>query len=188
MLIRSIFQILQNDQLMKGNGSQDQNDGERFALNQSPTSSKKSCSCWRIGNPPIAGSSGPLSSSCHHRVAVGAMTRESRSACSTSTILVVGSRLDRATNVPLMKRTLMATIPPTRVINRLTTGIVYGISTLPRISLTVAGWELTWNRSSFLHLPFVYTHTCLLRDRLVTLAEVELGMLNRGGEWCTLDD
>ncbi|XP_017753894.1 PREDICTED: uncharacterized protein LOC108546361 isoform X1 [Eufriesea mexicana] len=40
-----VNKILQNDQLMKGNGSQEQNDGERFALNQSPTSSKKSCSC-----------------------------------------------------------------------------------------------------------------------------------------------
>lgn len=42
------LQILHNDQIMKGSGSQDQNDGERFALNQSPTSSKKSCACWRI--------------------------------------------------------------------------------------------------------------------------------------------
>ncbi|XP_076395136.1 RAS oncogene family member Rab32 isoform X2 [Megachile rotundata] len=40
-----VNKILQNDQLMKGNGSQDQTDGERFALNQSPSSSKKSCSC-----------------------------------------------------------------------------------------------------------------------------------------------
>ncbi|KAG6795260.1 ras and EF-hand domain-containing protein isoform X1 [Apis mellifera caucasica] len=40
-----VNKILQNDQLMKGNGSQDQTDGERFALNQSPNSSKKSCSC-----------------------------------------------------------------------------------------------------------------------------------------------
>ncbi|XP_011311316.1 ras-related protein Rab-44 isoform X1 [Fopius arisanus] len=40
-----VNKILQNDQLMKGNGAQDQVDGERFALNQSPTSSKKSCSC-----------------------------------------------------------------------------------------------------------------------------------------------
>ncbi|KOX73109.1 Ras-related protein Rab-32 [Melipona quadrifasciata] len=40
-----VNKILQNDKLMKGNGSQDQTDGERFALNQSPTSSKKSCSC-----------------------------------------------------------------------------------------------------------------------------------------------
>ncbi|XP_076678310.1 RAS oncogene family member Rab32 isoform X2 [Andrena cerasifolii] len=40
-----VNKILQNDQLMKGNGSQDQTDGERFALNQSPTSTKKSCSC-----------------------------------------------------------------------------------------------------------------------------------------------
>ncbi|KOC62137.1 Ras-related protein Rab-32 [Habropoda laboriosa] len=40
-----VNKILQNDQLMKGDGSQDPTDGERFALNQSPTSSKKSCSC-----------------------------------------------------------------------------------------------------------------------------------------------
>ncbi|XP_076651696.1 RAS oncogene family member Rab32 isoform X2 [Halictus rubicundus] len=40
-----VSKILQNDQLMKGNGSQYQTDGERFALNQSPTSTKKSCSC-----------------------------------------------------------------------------------------------------------------------------------------------
>ncbi|XP_076229392.1 RAS oncogene family member Rab32 isoform X3 [Nomia melanderi] len=40
-----VTKILQNDQLMKGNGSQYQTDGERFALNQSPTSTKKSCSC-----------------------------------------------------------------------------------------------------------------------------------------------
>ncbi|XP_076481300.1 RAS oncogene family member Rab32 isoform X2 [Bombus vancouverensis nearcticus] len=40
-----VNKILQNDQMMKGNGSQDQTDGERFALNQTPTSSKKSCSC-----------------------------------------------------------------------------------------------------------------------------------------------
>ncbi|XP_043284557.1 ras and EF-hand domain-containing protein homolog isoform X2 [Venturia canescens] len=40
-----VKKILQNDQIMKGNGSQDQTDGERFALNQSPTSSKKSCPC-----------------------------------------------------------------------------------------------------------------------------------------------
>ncbi|XP_015119201.1 ras-related protein Rab-44 [Diachasma alloeum] len=40
-----VNKILQNDQIMKGNGAQDQVDGERFALNQSPTSSKKSCSC-----------------------------------------------------------------------------------------------------------------------------------------------
>ena len=74
--INLFLQILQNDQLMKGNGSQDQTDGERFALNQSPTSSKKSCSCWRIGNQPIAGSSGLLSRSCHHRLTTtGAMTR-----------------------------------------------------------------------------------------------------------------
>ncbi|CAL7937742.1 unnamed protein product [Xylocopa violacea] len=40
-----VNKILQNDQLMKGNGAQDATDGERFALNQSPTTSKKSCSC-----------------------------------------------------------------------------------------------------------------------------------------------
>ncbi|XP_035727987.1 uncharacterized protein LOC118444134 isoform X6 [Vespa mandarinia] len=40
-----VNKILQNDQIMRGNDSQDQNDGERFALNQSPVSSKKSCSC-----------------------------------------------------------------------------------------------------------------------------------------------
>ncbi|XP_060825325.1 ras-related protein Rab-32 isoform X2 [Bombus pascuorum] len=40
-----VNKILQNDQMMKGNGTQDQTDGERFALNQTPTSSKKSCSC-----------------------------------------------------------------------------------------------------------------------------------------------
>ncbi|XP_034937458.1 ras-related protein Rab-32 isoform X1 [Chelonus insularis] len=40
-----VNRILQNDQMMKGNGAQDQVDGERFALNQSPTNSKKSCSC-----------------------------------------------------------------------------------------------------------------------------------------------
>ncbi|XP_050462963.1 ras and EF-hand domain-containing protein homolog isoform X1 [Cataglyphis hispanica] len=40
-----VNKILQNDQVMRGNGSQDQTDGERFALSQSPTSSKKSCSC-----------------------------------------------------------------------------------------------------------------------------------------------
>ncbi|XP_063979632.1 ras-related protein Rab-44 isoform X1 [Diachasmimorpha longicaudata] len=40
-----VNKILQNDQIMKGNGTQDQADGERFALNQSPTSSKKSCAC-----------------------------------------------------------------------------------------------------------------------------------------------
>ncbi|EFN69859.1 Ras-related protein Rab-32 [Camponotus floridanus] len=40
-----VNKILQNDQVMKGNGSQDQTDGERFALSQSPTSSKKSCGC-----------------------------------------------------------------------------------------------------------------------------------------------
>ncbi|XP_014482304.1 PREDICTED: ras and EF-hand domain-containing protein homolog isoform X2 [Dinoponera quadriceps] len=40
-----VNKILQNDQLLKGNGSQDQTDGERFMLNQSPTSTKKSCAC-----------------------------------------------------------------------------------------------------------------------------------------------
>ncbi|XP_011143997.1 ras-related protein Rab-32 isoform X2 [Harpegnathos saltator] len=40
-----VNKILQNDQLLKGNGSQDQTDGERFTLNQSPTSAKKSCAC-----------------------------------------------------------------------------------------------------------------------------------------------
>ncbi|XP_043466866.1 ras-related protein Rab-32 isoform X7 [Leptopilina heterotoma] len=40
-----VNKILQNDQILKGSGSQDQTDGERFALNQSPTSSKKSCAC-----------------------------------------------------------------------------------------------------------------------------------------------
>ncbi|XP_051160180.1 ras and EF-hand domain-containing protein homolog isoform X5 [Leptopilina boulardi] len=40
-----VNKILQNDQIIKGSGSQDQTDGERFALNQSPTSSKKSCAC-----------------------------------------------------------------------------------------------------------------------------------------------
>ncbi|XP_066581631.1 uncharacterized protein [Prorops nasuta] len=40
-----VNKILQNDQIMKGNGSQDQTDGERFNLNQVPTGSKKSCSC-----------------------------------------------------------------------------------------------------------------------------------------------
>ncbi|KAG7200577.1 hypothetical protein KM043_001138 [Ampulex compressa] len=40
-----VNKILHNDQLMKGNDSQDQTDGERFALNQSPASSRKSCSC-----------------------------------------------------------------------------------------------------------------------------------------------
>ncbi|XP_044577994.1 uncharacterized protein LOC123260759 isoform X1 [Cotesia glomerata] len=40
-----VNKILQNDQIMKGNGAQDQVDGERFALNQSPTGSKKSCAC-----------------------------------------------------------------------------------------------------------------------------------------------
>ncbi|XP_076759208.1 RAS oncogene family member Rab32 isoform X2 [Xylocopa sonorina] len=40
-----VNKILQNDQLMKGNGARDSTDGERFALNQSPTTSKKSCSC-----------------------------------------------------------------------------------------------------------------------------------------------
>ncbi|XP_071566890.1 uncharacterized protein Rab32 isoform X5 [Temnothorax nylanderi] len=40
-----VNKILQNDQVIKDNGVQDQTDNERFALNQSPTSSKKSCSC-----------------------------------------------------------------------------------------------------------------------------------------------
>ncbi|XP_015587449.1 ras and EF-hand domain-containing protein homolog isoform X2 [Cephus cinctus] len=40
-----VNKILQNDQIIKGNGTQEQSDGERFALNQSPTSTKKSCSC-----------------------------------------------------------------------------------------------------------------------------------------------
>ncbi|XP_067217269.1 uncharacterized protein Rab32 isoform X2 [Linepithema humile] len=40
-----VNKILQNDQVMRGNGAQDQPDGERFALNQSPTNSKKSCGC-----------------------------------------------------------------------------------------------------------------------------------------------
>ncbi|XP_077257935.1 RAS oncogene family member Rab32 isoform X4 [Temnothorax americanus] len=40
-----VNKILQNDQVIKDNGVQDQTDSERFALNQSPTSSKKSCSC-----------------------------------------------------------------------------------------------------------------------------------------------
>ncbi|XP_032688876.1 ras-related protein Rab-32 isoform X3 [Odontomachus brunneus] len=40
-----VNKILQNDQLLKGNGSQDQADGERFTLNQSPTNTKKSCAC-----------------------------------------------------------------------------------------------------------------------------------------------
>ncbi|XP_011334322.1 ras-related protein Rab-32 isoform X2 [Ooceraea biroi] len=40
-----VNKILQNDQMMKGNGVQDQTDGERFTLNQSPTSSRKSCNC-----------------------------------------------------------------------------------------------------------------------------------------------
>lgn len=40
------FQILQNDQIMKGNGIQDQIDGERFALNQGSTNNpKKTCAC-----------------------------------------------------------------------------------------------------------------------------------------------
>ncbi|XP_020287467.1 ras-related protein Rab-32 isoform X3 [Pseudomyrmex gracilis] len=40
-----VSKILQNDQLIRGNGAQDQADNERFVLNQSPTSSKKSCGC-----------------------------------------------------------------------------------------------------------------------------------------------
>ncbi|XP_029155864.1 LOW QUALITY PROTEIN: uncharacterized protein LOC114928733 [Nylanderia fulva] len=40
-----VNKILQNDQVMRGNGSQGPPDGERFALSQSPTSSKKSCGC-----------------------------------------------------------------------------------------------------------------------------------------------
>ncbi|XP_046424009.1 uncharacterized protein LOC124181457 isoform X2 [Neodiprion fabricii] len=40
-----VNKILQNDQIIKGNGAQEQSDGERFALNQSPTNTKKSCSC-----------------------------------------------------------------------------------------------------------------------------------------------
>ncbi|XP_018357219.1 PREDICTED: ras and EF-hand domain-containing protein homolog isoform X2 [Trachymyrmex septentrionalis] len=40
-----VNKILQNDQVIKDNGVQDQTDTERFTLNQSPTSSKKSCSC-----------------------------------------------------------------------------------------------------------------------------------------------
>ena len=101
------LQILQNDQLMKGNGSQDQTDGERFALNQSPTSSKKSCSCWRIGNQPIAGSSGLLSRSCHHRLTTaGAMTRES-----SPVVVVVGSsRLDRVTSCLPARRIFFSSI------------------------------------------------------------------------------
>jgi len=43
-----LFQILQNDQVIN-NGVQEQTDNERFTLNQLPTSSKKSCGCWRIG-------------------------------------------------------------------------------------------------------------------------------------------
>ncbi|XP_036146158.1 ras and EF-hand domain-containing protein homolog isoform X1 [Monomorium pharaonis] len=39
-----VSKILQNDQVIRDNGVQ-QMDNERFALNQSPTSSKKSCSC-----------------------------------------------------------------------------------------------------------------------------------------------
>lgn len=92
------FQILQNDQLMKGNGSQDQTDGERFALNQSPTSTKKSCSCWRIGKPPTAGSPDPSSSSLRRRrVPVGAMTLYS---CFTRSPWVAGSRPARFLEKP----------------------------------------------------------------------------------------
>ncbi|XP_011699024.1 PREDICTED: ras-related protein Rab-32 isoform X2 [Wasmannia auropunctata] len=40
-----VNKILQNDQVIRDNGVQEQADGERFTLNQSPTSSKKSCSC-----------------------------------------------------------------------------------------------------------------------------------------------
>ncbi|XP_076631588.1 RAS oncogene family member Rab32 isoform X1 [Colletes latitarsis] len=40
-----VNKILQNDQLIKDIGSKDQTDGERFALNQSPASPKKSCFC-----------------------------------------------------------------------------------------------------------------------------------------------
>ncbi|KAK0171644.1 hypothetical protein PV328_005072 [Microctonus aethiopoides] len=40
-----VNKILQNDQVFRGNGAQDQTDGERFALNQSPKHSKNSCSC-----------------------------------------------------------------------------------------------------------------------------------------------
>ncbi|XP_011876398.1 PREDICTED: uncharacterized protein LOC105566755 isoform X1 [Vollenhovia emeryi] len=40
-----VNKILQNDQVIRDNGIQEQTDNERFALNQSPTSSKKSCSC-----------------------------------------------------------------------------------------------------------------------------------------------
>ncbi|XP_018051452.1 PREDICTED: ras-related protein Rab-32 isoform X3 [Atta colombica] len=40
-----VNKILQNDQVIRDNGIQDQTDNERFTLNQSPTSSKKSCSC-----------------------------------------------------------------------------------------------------------------------------------------------
>ncbi|XP_018363221.1 PREDICTED: ras and EF-hand domain-containing protein homolog isoform X1 [Trachymyrmex cornetzi] len=40
-----VNKILQNDQVIRDNGVQDQMDNERFTLNQSPTSSKKSCSC-----------------------------------------------------------------------------------------------------------------------------------------------
>ncbi|XP_072766034.1 ras-related protein Rab-32 isoform X3 [Anoplolepis gracilipes] len=40
-----VNKILQNDQVIRGNGAQDPTDGERFALSQSPTSSKKSCNC-----------------------------------------------------------------------------------------------------------------------------------------------
>ncbi|KAK0180418.1 hypothetical protein PV327_006062 [Microctonus hyperodae] len=40
-----VNKILQNDQVFRGNGAQDQTDGERFALNQPPKNSKNSCSC-----------------------------------------------------------------------------------------------------------------------------------------------
>ncbi|KYM97587.1 Ras-related protein Rab-32 [Cyphomyrmex costatus] len=40
-----VNKILQNDQVVRDNGVQEQMDNERFTLNQSPTSSKKSCSC-----------------------------------------------------------------------------------------------------------------------------------------------
>ncbi|XP_011639656.1 uncharacterized protein LOC105428830 isoform X1 [Pogonomyrmex barbatus] len=40
-----VNKILQNDQVIRDNGIQDQMDNDRFALNQSPTGSKKSCSC-----------------------------------------------------------------------------------------------------------------------------------------------
>ncbi|XP_011166201.1 ras-related protein Rab-32 isoform X2 [Solenopsis invicta] len=40
-----VNKILQNDQVIRDNGIQDPSDNERFALSQSPTNSKKSCSC-----------------------------------------------------------------------------------------------------------------------------------------------